>query len=155
MCALVGPLVGGALADQRISADRLLAWTSLIGSMLLAAAFATLDAGWHPLWFVGLLGVYSLVSGPAWGLLTTVSLTNLSHGERQFPLVRLGGTLGWVAAGLMTSYVLHADTSPVAGYAAAAARMMLAIAGLPAAAHAAAGAGRPRGKAGWDWMRFR
>lgn len=124
VCALIGPLVGGALADQRVSADRLLAWSSLLCSLALAAAFGSLDAGWHPAWFVGLLGLYSLLSGPTWGLLATVSLTNLSHGERQFPLVRVGGTLGWVVGGLMTSYVLHADTSPVAGYASAAARFV-------------------------------
>ena len=127
LCALISPLVGGALADQRLAADRLFAWSSLIGSGLLAAAFAVLDAGWHPAWFVSLLGLYSLVSGPAWGVLTTVSLTHLSHGERQFPLVRVGATIGWVAGGLGTSFVLMADTSPLAGYAAAVLRLMLGL----------------------------
>ena len=127
LCALISPLVGGALADQRLAADRLFAWSSLIGSVLLAAAFAVLDMGLHPAWFVALLGIYSLVSGPAWGVLATVSLTHLSHGERQFPLVRVGATIGWVAGGLATSFVLMADTSPVAGYAAAAMRLLLGI----------------------------
>jgi nucleoside transporter len=127
ICALISPLIGGALADQRVPADRLFAWSSVICSVVLAAAFGSLHAGWHAAWFVGLLGLYSLLSGPTWGLLATVSLTNLSHGERQFPLVRVGATLGWVIGGLMTSYVLRADTSPVAGYASAVARL---IAGL-------------------------
>jgi nucleoside transporter len=125
LCALVSPLVGGALADQRLAADRLFAWSSLVGSLLLAAAFAALDMGLHPAWFVVLLGLYSLVSGPAWGVLATVSLTHLSHGERQFPLVRVGATIGWVAGGLATSFVLMADTSPLAGYVAAAMRLLL------------------------------
>ena len=88
ICALISPLIGGALADQRVAADRLLAWSSVICSVVLVAAFACLDAGWHPAWFVGLLGLYSLFSGPTWGLLATISLTGLAHGERQFPLVR-------------------------------------------------------------------
>ena len=116
VCALISPLIGGALADQRVPANRLFAWSSLICSGLLLAAFGCLDAGWHPAWFVGLLGVYSLFSGPAWGLLATISLTNLEQGERQFPLVRVGATLGWVAGGLMTSYLLGMDTSPAIGY---------------------------------------
>ncbi len=124
LCALVSPLVGGALADQRIAAERLFAWTSFLGAAALLAAFGALHAGWHPWWFVALLGTYSLFSAPSWGLLTTIALTHLSHGERQFPLVRLGATLGWMAAGLMTSYLLHADTSPIAGYAAAATRLL-------------------------------
>ena len=124
VCALISPLIGGALADQRMAADRLLAWSSLLSSLTLVAAFGCLDAGWHPAWFVGGLGLYSVFSGPAWGLLATVALTNLSHGERQFPLVRVGATFGWVAGGLMTSYVLRADTSPVAGYASALSRLL-------------------------------
>ena len=124
ICALISPLIGGALADQRVAADRLFAWSSLVCAVLLVAAFGCLDAGWHPAWFVGLLGLYSLFSGPTWGLLATISLTHLSDGERQFPLVRVGATLGWVGGGLMTSYLLHADTSPAAGYASGVARLI-------------------------------
>ena len=124
VCALISPLVGGALADQRMAADRLFAWSSLVAAVLLFAAFRALDAGWHPLWFVLLLGGYSLASGPSWGVLATVSLTHLSHGERQFPLVRVGATIGWIAGGLVTSFVLRADTSPVAGYASAGVRLL-------------------------------
>ena len=124
LCGIISPLIGGALADQRIAADRLFAWTSFLGSGALLAAFGSLQASWNPWWFVVLLGVYSLFSGPSWGLLTTIALTHLPHGERQFPLVRLGATLGWMSAGLITSYVLHADTSPIAGYASATTRML-------------------------------
>jgi MFS family permease len=124
LCALVSPLIGGALADQRISADRLFVWSSLLSGVLLAAAFWCLDAGWHPLWFVGLLGAHSLASGPQWGLIATVSLTHLSHGERQFPLVRVGATIGWVVGGLIASYLLNMDTSPSAGYGAALVKLL-------------------------------
>lgn len=124
LCALVSPLIGGALADQRISADRLFAWSSLLSAVALAAAFACLDAGWHPLWFVGWIGMHSLLSGPQWGLLATVSLAGLSHGERQFPLVRVGATIGWIVGGLVASFAMRMDTSPVSGYAGAAAKFL-------------------------------
>ncbi len=124
LCALVSPLIGGAMADHHFAANRLFAWSSFLGAGALFAAFATLHADWHPWWFIGLLGLYSIFSGPSWGLLTTISLTHLPNGERSFPLVRLGATLGWMAAGLITSFVLRADTSPVAGYASAATRML-------------------------------
>jgi len=130
VCALISPLIGGALADQRIAADRLLVWTSCLGAAALLGAFASLDAGWNPWWFVVLLGAYSVVSGPSWGLLTTIALTRLPHGERQFPLFRVGATLGWMVAGVVTSYVLHADTSPTAGYASAGTRLLVGVAAL-------------------------
>lgn len=124
LAAMFSPLIGGAMADQRIAANRLYAWSSLLGAVVLFAAFAALDAAWNPWWFVGLLGVYSLFSAPAWGFLTTMTLTNLPNGERCFPLVRMGATLGWMAAGWATSYVLHADISPLAGYASAGVRLL-------------------------------
>jgi MFS family permease len=124
LCALVAPLIGGALADQRVSADRLFAWSAILCSIVLFAAFRLLEAGWHPAWFIGLLGAYSVLSGPSWGLLATISLTHLSHGERQFPLVRMGATVGWVCGGLITSHLLMADTSPLAGHASVVARII-------------------------------
>lgn len=124
LCSLVSPLVGGALADQRIAAERLFAWSSLLGAVALLAAFAALKANWNPWWFVSLLGLFSLFSGPSWGLLATISLTHLPNGERMFPLVRLGATFGWIGAGILTSYVLQADTSANVGYASAACRAL-------------------------------
>jgi hypothetical protein len=73
------------------------------------------------------LGFYSLFSAPAWGLLTTISLTHLPDGEIQFPLVRLGATLGWIVAGAMTSFLFHADVSAKIGYASAATRLLSGI----------------------------
>lgn len=128
VCALISPLIGGALADQRVAANQLFAWSSILSAVALAAAFGCLDAGWHPLWFVGLLGLASLLSGPQWGLLATIALTHLTHGERRFPQVRVGATIGWVVGGLMASYLLHLDTSPVAGYASAAAKLLCGMA---------------------------
>lgn len=131
--ALVSPLLGGALADQRVSADRLYAWSTLAGAGVLLVAFWCLGQHWNPWWFLGLLLVYSILSGPSWGLLATIALANLTHGERHFPMVRLGSTLGWIVAGFLTSYWLRADASPVAGYAATVTRVLggLCALGLP------------------------
>jgi hypothetical protein len=130
ICALISPMAGGALADQHVAADRLFAWGSVGASVALAAAFGSLHASLHPLWFLGLLGCWALLMGPSGGLLATVSLTHLSHGERQFPLVRVGATIGWICGGLSTSFILRADASPLAGYAAAAVCMLAGLLAL-------------------------
>ncbi|HEX5790102.1 MAG TPA: MFS transporter, partial [Luteolibacter sp.] len=69
------------------------------------------------------LAGHALLSGPTWGFLATISMKHLGDAERQFPLVRVGATIGWIAGGLMTSYLLKADTSPLAGYAAGVVRL--------------------------------
>jgi MFS family permease len=127
VCALFSPLVGGALADQRVPAEKLFAWCSLIGAVLLFLAFAALDIGLGPFWFLAGLAAYSLVAGPSWGLLATISMTHLGQEGRSYPLVRVGATIGWIAAGFLTSYALQADSSPSAGYAGAAARIACAV----------------------------
>ncbi len=123
ICALVSPLIGGALADERMAAQKLFAWCSLIGSVALILAFGALDIGLGPWWFIAGLAVYSIVSGPTWGLLATISMTHLPSGPKQYPLVRVAATFGWMAAGFITSYVLKADTSPDSGYASGFVRM--------------------------------
>lgn len=132
-CALVGPLLGGALADQRFAAEKIYRWASLLSALVLLMAFMSLDAQWHPLWFLSLLALHALLSQPTWGMLATIALNNLENPERQFPLARVGGTVGWIAGGLVISFVLKADASPVAGYAAAAIRMITVVLafGLP------------------------
>lgn len=124
--ALVSPLIIGAMADQRIRGERLLGWIAIVGAVLLFAAFRALDLGWNPWWFVGFFALHSIFTGPMWGLGTMIALTHLENGERQFPLVRMGGTIGWMAAGLITSHVLHADRSVACGYASVIARLVLA-----------------------------
>ncbi len=122
-CALIGPLIGGALADQRLPANRLYLWATLLCVFLLEAAFFALDAGWHPFWFLLFIAGHAVLSGPTWGFLATISMKHLVDAERQYPLVRVGATIGWIVGGLMTSYVLKADSSPLAGYAAGVVRL--------------------------------
>jgi MFS family permease len=124
ICALVSPVVGGALADERIAAQKLLAWSSLLGAIMIVFAFGALDYGLGPVWFLVGIAAYALVSGPTWGLLATISLTHLRNGERHYPMVRVGATFGWMASGFMISYVLHSDVSVVSGYAAGVVRIV-------------------------------
>jgi MFS family permease len=130
LCSMIAPLIGGALADQRVSANGLFVGSSFASAVALGAAFLCLDAGWHPMWFVFFLGLHSLASGPSWGLLATISLTHLAHGESRYPLVRVGATIGWVAGGWVTSYLLKADSSLLAGYASLGSKVMGALVAL-------------------------
>ncbi len=118
--AMISPLISGALADQRVPADRLYAGSTLAGAGVVVLTFGCLDWHWNPWCFIGLLLLQSIIASPSWSLLATITLTNIEHPERNFPLVRSGSTLGWVVGGFLTSYWLKADASPVAGYAAAA-----------------------------------
>ena len=134
VASLVSPLIVGALADNHYAAQKVLGWIGLISGVLLGSAFWMLEHGASPWWFIGLLAASSIVAAPMWSMLASISMVHLRSGEREFPLVRLGGTLGWMAAGALTSYVIFADHSAVAGYAGAITRILcglLAFAWIP------------------------
>ncbi|WP_265593904.1 MFS transporter [Haloferula sp. BvORR071] len=119
VASMISPLIVGALADNRFSAQKVVGCSGIFGAVCLAAAFSVLDRGGNPWTFIILLACGSIVSAPMSSMLASIAMAHLKDGEREFPIVRLGGTLGWMAAGYITSYVIFADASPKAGYAAA------------------------------------
>jgi len=127
LAAILSPLWGGALADNRVQAQKLLGWILLGGAAVMWFGFYAVDVGWPPWVFIGLLAMSSLISAPIWSLMTTVCMAHLPSPERQFPLVRVGGTVGWIAGGLLVSLVLEADASPVAGYTAVVLRLLAGV----------------------------
>ncbi len=63
ICSLFSPLIGGALADERMAAQKLMGWCSLTGALAMLFAFGALDIGLGPWWFMAGLAAYALVSG--------------------------------------------------------------------------------------------
>nr|WP_281375579.1 MFS transporter [Haloferula luteola] len=124
IAALISPVFVGALADNRFSGQKVLGWLSLLSAVLLAIAFRLLDSEVSPIWFLVFQFASAIVGAPQWSMMASLSLFHLRSGEREFPLVRMGGTLGWVAGGLILSFVFHADTSPMAGYLGAGAKVL-------------------------------
>ena len=49
-----------------------------------------------------------------WALLTKIALVNISNPQKKFPLYRIWGTVGWLFAGVLVSW-LHLDASADAG----------------------------------------
>ncbi|MFK7849915.1 MAG: MFS transporter [Akkermansiaceae bacterium] len=127
ICALISPVIGGAIADEKVAAQKMMGWSSLAAAVAIGLAYCALDLGFGIGWFLVGIGLYALASGPTWGLVATICFTHLDDRKKQFPLVRLGATFGWMGAGFVTSYLLISDASPISGYAAALTRM---IAGL-------------------------
>lgn len=119
LAALISPVAVGALADNRFPAQKVYGVISLLSGVLTALAFAMLDGGFGPWWFLGFFFAGAISGGPMWSMLASLSMAHLRDVPREFPVVRLGGTLGWIAAGWILSWVLAADDSVLCGYMAA------------------------------------
>lgn len=107
IAAIVAPLVFGVLADRFLSPRILLGLLHLAGAALLLWASSVECDG--TLLFAIVL-TYMIAFMPTLPLSNAVALHLLKEPERQFPAIRIFGTLGWIAAGLLVG-ALAAETS--------------------------------------------
>jgi len=98
--AILSSLFFAALADRKFEAQKLLGVVSISGAVFLWLAFKSLEWDWSPWWFVFFQGCNALIAAPMWALLTKVALASSENAERDFPLYRVWGTVGWIVAGI-------------------------------------------------------
>ena len=106
--ALAAPFLAGQVADRYFRTERFLAFLLIVGGAVkwITASQTSYDA-W--LW---LSIAYSVVYMPTLALSNSMAFTHLEDEERQFPLVRVWGTLGWIAASWIFPMVwLQSDLS--------------------------------------------
>lgn len=127
LVSIFSPLFFGAMADYRYAAQKLMGTLSLLGAVFLGLAFASLHWNWGGWYYIIFQTLNALISAPMWAILSTVALTNLSNAEKSFPLYRVWGTVGWIVANVIVSWLAW-DSSPMAGIVAAVVRVIVGFA---------------------------
>jgi nucleoside transporter len=108
--AIVAPFVVGMIADRFFAAERVLGVLHLVGAVLLWTASSTTQPG--ALFWV-LLG-YALCYNPTLALVNAISFNQMTSPEKQFPAIRVFGTVGWILAGLVVGFLkLEATATPL------------------------------------------
>jgi nucleoside transporter len=102
IAAMLSPLLFGYAADRLFSSERLLGVLHLLGAGLLATAASATTSS--TLFWVML--AYAICFMPTLALTNSISFANISDSEKDFPLIRVFGTLSWIAAGLFVGFVL-------------------------------------------------
>ncbi|MDH1265688.1 nucleoside permease [Pseudomonas sp. GD03944] len=103
--AILAPFVVGLIADRFVNAERLLAILHLGGAVLLYLLYQAADfTAFYPL-----VLAYMVVYMPTLGLVNAVAFRQLRDPAQQFSKVRVWGTIGWVVAGLVISFVFAWD----------------------------------------------
>ena len=97
IATMISPFFIGMVADRFFAAQRLMGLLHLTGALLLYLA-AKVDSNSGFYWVILL---YSLVYMPTIGLSNSVAFRQMTDPGKQFPVVRVFGTIGWVIAGLM------------------------------------------------------
>ncbi|HVF28467.1 MAG TPA: MFS transporter [Pyrinomonadaceae bacterium] len=96
LACMIAPFAGGQLADRYVATEKLLGILHLIGGVVLCVAATSQSYGG----LLTLMLVWSLVYAPTLALTNSITFHHLPDAEKKFGLVRVFGTLGWIAAGL-------------------------------------------------------
>ena len=119
IAALLSPLAVGALADRRMAPEKVLRLLGVGCIVFIVLLFRAIEQGWGAGWVLLLAQLHALWSVPTFGLSTSLILSRLTRAKEEFGPVRIWATVGWMGAGGIISWVLHADDSVISGYAAA------------------------------------
>ncbi len=97
IAAMISPFLVGMVADRFFSAQRVLGVLHLVGGALLFAASRTTT---FPT-FYPLLVAHTLCYMPTLALVNTVAFSQMEDSAKSFGSIRVMGTFGWIAAGLL------------------------------------------------------
>ncbi len=99
LATIIAPFIGGQAADRYFATEKIIAFLQFTGGILLILISRVAE---YPL-MMGLMLIYCLLYAPTLVLTNSIAFINMKDSEKDFGRVRVGGTLGWIAAGLMLS----------------------------------------------------
>ena len=107
IATMISPFFIGIVADRYFAAQRIMGVLHLVGAALLFLATQVSDNNM----FYWVILFYSLMYMPTIALSNSIAFGQMTDPGKQFPWIRVFGTLGWIIAGLMIG-VLGIEKTP-------------------------------------------
>ncbi len=112
--SIVSPFFLGMIADRFFAVQRVMGVMHILSGVFVFCAPYLGEAS--PTLFLLFLLFHMLCYMPTVGLATATAFHLLKDKEHDFPFVRVFGTLGWISAGIIVSYLLQGDTTALPMY---------------------------------------
>ena len=112
--SIVSPFLLGLVADRLFAVQKVMGVMHILSGIFVFAAPIVSEVS-STLFLLCLL-FHMLCYMPTVGLATATAFHLLKDKENDFPSVRVFGTLGWIGAGIIVSYLLQGDTTPLPMY---------------------------------------
>ncbi len=104
--AIIAPFIIGLIADRYFNAEKILAVLHLAGAVLMYLMSNTTD---FSVFYPYVLG-YMILYMPTLALVNSVAFRTMSDPSKDFSKIRVWGTIGWILAGLVISFVFSWDS---------------------------------------------
>ncbi|WP_408596919.1 nucleoside permease [Pseudomonas sp. PLMAX] len=104
--AIIAPFVIGLIADRFFNAERILAVLHLVGAVLLYQLYRAPDFST----FYPFVLAYMMIYMPTLALVNSVAFRQMSDPALEFSRIRVWGTIGWIIAGVVISFVFAWDS---------------------------------------------
>ena len=130
IASVVGIFFSNQFADRHFPAEKFMAVSHFIGGLSILGMYFVKDFAS----FFGLMLVHSLVYVPTISVSNSIAFTHLKNAQKEFGLVRMGGTIGWILAAWPLYFILQGKTGADA---VAASRNIFLVSGIASLALAA------------------
>ena len=104
--AIIAPFIIGLIADRYINAERILGFLHIVGAILMYQMYNSDSISV----FYPYVLAYMILYMPTIALVNSVSFNQMRDPEKEFSSIRVWGTIGWIVAGLLISFLFHWDT---------------------------------------------
>jgi len=99
--AIIAPFIIGLIADRYFSAQKILGFLHLIGAFLLYMAGSSNEfSSFYPF-----VLFYMILYMPTLALVNSVAFRQMRDPSKEFPPIRVFGTVGWIIAGLVIGFL--------------------------------------------------
>jgi len=107
VAAIISPIFVGMIADKFFPAQGLLAILHLVGAALMYWV-STIET---PGLFFWVLLAYAICYMPTLALANAIAFNQMTDSEKEFPLIRASGSVGWIVVGLFLGFARIEDTN--------------------------------------------
>jgi len=104
--AIIAPFIIGLIADRYFNAEKILGVLHLAGAALMYQMYQAPDISV----FYPYVLSYMILFMPTLALVNSISFHQMNDPEKEFSSIRIFGTIGWIVAGLLISFVFLWDS---------------------------------------------
>lgn len=103
IASIVGIFFSNQFADRSFAAEKFMSFSHLVGGLAILGMYWAKD---FPTFF-GLMLVHSLLFVPTMSVANSLAFSHLKNAQKEFGLVRMGGTIGWILAAWPLYFILE------------------------------------------------